>query len=397
MNTLLRHFFERTIRTGSLEIIDPAGKHHHFGNGSPATVRVRFATPRIERAIVLHPQMRLGEAFVDGSFVVEAGSIYDFLALILSNDPDPRPSWLAAFLPRFRYLIRRLRMVNTKRRARENAAHHYDIDHRLYSLFLDRDLQYSCAYFETPEIGLDEAQMRKKHHLARKLLLRPGMSVLDIGSGYGGMGLYLAEEFDATVTGVTLSTEQLLIAERRAAERGLQAKARFLLQDYRDVRGRFDRIISVGMFEHVGLDSYARFFQQCFDLLNPEGVLVLHTVGRIHGPVHTNSWVEKYIFPGGASPALSEMAPVIERSGFVLSDLEVLRLHYADTLRAWRERFLANREAAKALTDDRFCRMWEFYLAGFEAAFRFDDLAVLQFQLAKRLDTVPRTRKYLYS
>ena len=397
MNALLRRFFERTIQKGSLEAVDPAGKHHRFGDGSPAKVRVRFATPAIERAIVFHPQMRLGEAFMDGSFVVEAGSIYDFLALILSNDRDPRPSWLAVFLPRFRYLAWRLRAVNTKRRARDNASHHYDIDHRLYSLFLDDDLQYSCAYFETPEVGIDEAQMRKKHHLAAKLLMRPGMSVLDIGSGYGGMALYLAEAFQAMVTGVTLSAEQLAIARTRAAERGLQAKARFLLQDYRDVSGHFDRIISVGMFEHVGLDSYARFFKQCYDLLNPDGVFVLHTVGRIHGPVHTNSWVEKYIFPGGASPALSEVAPVVERSGFVLSDLEVLRLHYADTLRAWRERFLANRKAAKALTDERFCRMWEFYLAGFEAAFRFDDLVVLQFQLAKRLDTVPRTRNYLYS
>jgi len=396
MNTLLRLFLDQTIRVGSLDVVDPAGKLHHFGDGSPATVRVRFATPAIERAIVLHPQMRLGMAFVNGNFLVEAGSIYDFLALVLSNDRDPRPSWLAAFLPRIRYLMRRLRMVNTKKRARGNAAHHYDIDHRLYSLFLDGDLQYSCAYFETPEAGLDEAQMCKKRHLAGKLLLKPGMSVLDVGSGYGGLGLFLAEAFEATVTGITLSTEQLGVAKRRAAERGLEARTRFLLQDYRDITGSFDRIVSVGMFEHVGFDSYARFFRQCFDLLKPEGVLVLHTVGRIHGPVHTNSWVEKYIFPGGACPALSEVAPVIEKSGFVLSDLEVLRLHYADTLRAWRERFMANRETAKALYDERFCRMWEFYLAGFEAAFRFDDLVVFQFQLAKRLDTVPRTRNYLY-
>ncbi len=333
---------------------------------------------------------------MDGGFVVETGSIYDFLALVLSNDNDPRPSWLSGFLHRFRYLRRRLRMINTRRRARDNASHHYDIDRRLYSLFLDEDLQYSCAYFETPALGLDEAQARKKRHLAAKLLLKPGMSVLDIGSGYGGLGLYLAEEFEARVTGVTLSTEQLAVAEERAAERGLEAKARFLLQDYRDVSDRFDRIVSVGMFEHVGPDSYPRFFERCFDLLNPDGVMVLHTVGRIHGPVHTNSWVEKYIFPGGASPALSEVAPVIERSGFVLSDLEVMRLHYADTLRAWRDRFLVNRQDAAALYDERFCRMWEFYLAGFEAAFRFDDLVVFQFQLAKRLDTVPRTRNYLY-
>ncbi len=337
MNTFLGRYLKRSIRTGSLGVVDPAGRLYHFGDGSSDPVRVRFATPAVERAIVLHPQMKLGEAFMDGNFVVEAGSIYDFLALVLANDNDPRPSWLSAFLPRFRYLRRRLSMINTRRRARENAAHHYDIDRRLYSLFLDDDLQYSCAYFEAPDIGLDEAQMRKKRHLAAKLLLEPGMSVLDIGSGYGGLGLFLAEAFDATVTGVTLSTEQLAVAQERAAERGLEGRTRFLLQDYRDVTDRFDRIVSVGMFEHVGLDSYPQFFERCFDLLNPDGVMVLHTVGRIHGPVHTNSWVEKYIFPGGASPALSEVASVIEKSGFVLSDLEVLRLHYADTLRAWRE------------------------------------------------------------
>ena len=396
MNRLLRIFLERTIRNGTLEVVDPAGNVHRFGDGSPATSRVRFMTPAVERAILLHPQMKLGEAFMDGSFVVEDGSIYEFLALVLSNDDNPRPNWIAAALPRLRYLARRLSRVNTKRRALANASQHYDIDHRLYSLFLDEDLQYSCAYFETPSMGLDEAQTRKKHHLAAKLLLEPGMSVLDIGSGYGGLGLFLAETAGATVTGVTLSTEQLAIAQRRAAERGLDATARFLLQDYRDVQGTFDRIVSVGMFEHVGQDSYARFFRQCHDLLNPDGVLVLHTIGRIHGPAHTNSWVEKYIFPGGTTPALSEVAPVIEKSGFVLSDLEVLRLHYADTLLAWRERFLRNREAAKALYDERFCRMWEFYLAAFEATFRFGDLVVFQFQLAKRLGTVPRTRDYLY-
>ncbi len=397
MNTLLRVFLERTIRAGSLVVVDPAGKQHRFGDGSPASVRVRFSSPAAERAIVLNPQMKLGEAFMDGSFVVEDGSIYDFLALVLSNDQNARPSRVAALLARFRHLTRHMHIANTKTRARDNASHHYDIDRRLYSLFLDSDLQYSCAYFETPDVGLDEAQMRKKQHLAAKLLLRPGMSVLDIGSGYGGLAFHLAETYGVTVTGVTLSTEQLAVAQERAAERGLEGKVRFLLQDYRDVAGRFDRIISVGMFEHVGPDAYPRFFRQCYDLLTPDGVLLLHTVGRTHGPARTNTWVAKYIFPGGASPALSEVIPDIEKSGFVLADLEILRLHYAETLRAWRQRFLANREAAKALFDERFCRMWEFYLAAFEASFRFDDLVVFQFQLTKRLDSAPRTRSYLYS
>ncbi len=397
MNRLLRIFFERAIRVGSLEVVDPSGTHLRFGDGGTTAVRIRFASPAVERAVVLNPQMKLGESFMDGGFVVEDGSIYDFLALVLSNDNDPRPSLLADLLARFRRLTRHMHVGNTKIRARDNASHHYDLDRRLYSLFLDQDLQYSCAYFETSEMGLDEAQMRKKQHLAAKLLLQPGMSVLDIGSGYGGLAIYLAETYGVTVTGVTLSTEQLAVAEQRVAERGLEGKVQFLLQDYRDLTGRFDRVISVGMFEHVGPSSYPQFLKQCYDRLGPDGVLVLHTVGRLFGPARTNTWVAKYIFPGGASPALSEVAPVIEKSGFVLADLEVLRLHYADTLRAWRERFLANREAAKALYDERFCRMWEFYLASFEASFRFADLVVFQFQLTKRLGTAPRTREYLSS
>jgi len=395
MNAVLREFFSRTVRIGTLDVLDGRGVLHRFGDGSGTTVRVRFASPRVEWAITLSPQMRLGEAFMDGTFTVEAGTIYDFIALILENDRDPRPSWLAAFLPRFRYLMRRFRMVNTQKRARQNAEHHYDLDRRLYSLFLDEDLQYSCAYFQSPGMSLEEAQVAKKRHLAGKLLLEPGMNVLDIGSGYGGLALTLSETFKARVTGITLSAEQLAVASARAKERGLEGAVDFRLEDYRQVTGKFDRIVSVGMFEHVGLDSYTRFFERCYDLLDDDGVMVLHSVCRIHGPVHTNSWVEKYIFPGGASPALSEVMPVIEKSGFIVCDLEILRLHYAYTLRAWRERFMARRDEAVALYDERFCRMWEFYLAGFEAAFRYDDLVVLQLQLAKRLDTVPITRDYL--
>jgi cyclopropane-fatty-acyl-phospholipid synthase len=397
MNRLLRNFLTRAIRTGSMAVVDPAGTVHRFGDGSPPTVTVRFASPAVERAVILNPQMKLGEAFMDGGFVVEQGSIYDFLALVLSNDQDPRPSPLADLIARFRRATRHVHALNSRTRARDNAVHHYDLDRRLYSLFLDDDLQYSCAYFETPGMGIDEAQLRKKQHIAAKLLLAPGMSVLDIGCGYGGLAIYLAETFGVTVTGVTLSTEQHAVAEQRAAERGLEGKVRFLLQDYRDVTGRFDRIVSVGMFEHVGRKAYPEFLALCHERLAADGLLLLHTVARLFGPAHTNTWVSKYIFPGGHSPALSEVAPVVERSGFVLADLEVLRLHYADTLRAWRERFLANRAAAAALYDERFCRMWEFYLASFEASFRYADLVVFQLQLAKRLDTVPRTRDYLYA
>ncbi|HZP20534.1 MAG TPA: cyclopropane-fatty-acyl-phospholipid synthase family protein [Bauldia sp.] len=397
MNRLLKAFLERTVKTGALEVVDPEGKVHRFGDGGPAQVRVRFASKAVERAILLHAQLKLGEAFMDGGFTVESGSIYDFLALIISNDTNARPSPVARAISRFRHLTRHLRTLNTLTRARRNVAQHYDLDRRLYSLFLDEDLQYSCAYFETPGMSLDAAQAAKRRHLGGKLLLKPGMRVLDIGCGYGGLALYLAETFGVEVTGVTLSTEQHAVATERAAERGLSGKVRFLLEDYRQVAGTYDRIVSVGMFEHVGRPSHRRFFERCYELLTPDGLLVLHSVVRLFGPMQTNAWVEKYIFPGGASPALSDVAPVIEKSGFVLSDIEFLRLHYAETLRAWRERFMANREAARNLYDERFCRMWEFYLAGFEAAFRFDDLAVFQLQLGKKLDTVPLTRKYLYS
>lgn len=396
MNTMLRLFLERTVRKGSLEIVDPLGKVHHFGDDGPVRSRVRFTSRAAERAVAFNPQMKLGEAFMDGRFVVESGSIYDFLAIILSNDQDPRPSVLAGLIARIRLASRHVHFRTSRGRARANVTHHYDLDRRLYSLFLDDDLQYSCAYFRTPDMGLEEAQSGKKHHIGTKLLLRPGMSVLDIGCGYGGLAIYLAETYDVSVTGITLSTEQHAVATKRAAERGLEGQVRFLLLDYREVRGQFDRVVSVGMFEHVGQRAYPEFLRKCHECLGPDGLLLLHTVGRLYGPARTNSWVAKYIFPGGSTPAISEVAPVIERSGFVLADLEILREHYAYTLRAWRQRFLSKREQVAELYDERFCRMWEFYLASFEATFRFGDLAVFQFQLAKRIDTVPWTRNYLY-
>ena len=280
-------------------------------------------------------------------------------------------------------------------RSKNNVAHHYDLDGRLYSLFLDADKQYSCAYFEQPGMTLDDAQLAKKRHVTAKLLARPADRVLDIGSGWGGLGLYLAETTGANVTGVTLSTEQLQVSNARAAEKNLTGRAKFLLEDYRDIPGPFDRIISVGMFEHVGVDFYDTYFRRCAELLTDDGVMLLHSIGRSEGPDVTNPWIAKYIFPGGYIPALSEVMPSIERAGLLVCDVEILRLHYAETLKAWRERFMARREEAVQLYDERFARMWEFYLACSEMAFRKQNLMNFQVQLAKRQGVVPMTRDYL--
>jgi len=279
-------------------------------------------------------------------------------------------------------------------RARLNVAHHYDIDPRIYRLFLDADMQYSCAYFEQDSQTLDEAQLAKERHIPTKLEIAPGHRVLDIGSGFGGLANYLARYCGASVTGLTLSQAQLEISRRRAAELGPLA-ADFQMRDYRETEGRFDRVVSVGMFEHVGLANYDAYFRRIAQSLDKDGIALVHTIGRAPGPAATNPWVARYIFPGGYLPALSEMLPAVEQSGLILTDLEVLRLHYAETLKAWRARFLAHREDAKAIYDERFCRMWELYLAGSEAAFRYEGIVVFQLQLARRQDAVPLTRAYV--
>jgi cyclopropane-fatty-acyl-phospholipid synthase len=292
-------------------------------------------------------------------------------------------------------LVRRFSQHNPIPVARANVAHHYDLSDTLYELFLDADRQYSCAYFASPDDTLERAQERKKRHLAAKLLLRPGQRVLDIGSGWGGLGLYLAQTARVDVTGLTLSTEQHAYAQRQANETDAADHVRFLLKDYRQEHGRYDRIVSVGMFEHVGGGHYAEYFAKIKDLLEEDGVAVIHTIGRADGPGATNAWIDKYIFPGAYVPALSEIVPAIEDAGLYVTDIEVLRLHYAETLKAWRQRFNANRARIAEIYDERFCRMWEFYLASCEAAFRHGGLLNFQIQLSKRIGAVPLTRDYI--
>jgi cyclopropane-fatty-acyl-phospholipid synthase len=393
MDRLLHRFLSEFIRRGSITFTTASGARFTCGDGTGKPVAARFLNPQAEIRILLNPELALGEAFMDGSFIVEQGSITDVLA-VLTDQPEVLPGW-ARPQWRMRYLVRHIRQFNPRKRAQTNVAHHYDLDGRLYSLFLDSDWQYSCAYFETPDASLEEAQLAKNRHLAAKLLIARGHRVLDIGSGWGGLALYLAETLGADVTGVTLSSEQWQASNARAAERKLARTAKFLLQDYRDIEGRFDRIVSVGMFEHVGVDFYETFFRRCAELLSDDGVMVLHSIGRSEGPDATNPWIAKYIFPGGYIPALSEVASAIERAGLLVCDIEILRLHYAETLKAWRERFMARREEAVRLYDERFARMWEFYLAASEMAFRKQNLMNVQIQLTRRQGVVPMTRDYI--
>ena len=391
MDRLLRYFLKQFIRRGAMTFTTASGAKFSCGDGTGEPVSVRFLTTDAERRVLLNPELALGEVYMEGSFVVENGSIADALA-ILMDQPQILPRW-ARLQWWLRYLVRHARQFNPPSRSKNNVAHHYDLDGRLYSLFLDADKQYSCGYFETPDATLDDAQLAKKRHLAAKLLIERGDRVLDIGSGWGGLSLYLAEMTGANVTGVTLSTEQLQVSNARAAEKNLSAK--FFLEDYRDVSGPFDRIVSVGMFEHVGVDFYETYFRRCAELLTDDGVMMLHSIGRSEGPDVTNPWITKYIFPGGYIPALSEVIPAIERAGLLVCDIEILRLHYAETLKAWRERFVARREEAVQLYDERFARMWEFYLAGSEMSFRKQNMMNFQIQLAKRQGVVPMTRDYV--
>jgi cyclopropane-fatty-acyl-phospholipid synthase len=383
------------VRTGTLRVTPVGGPAFTVGDGTGPPLALRFTSRAAELGILLDPELRLGEAYMDGTLTVEQGAIAEVLALLMSQASALRPARWARPQWLVRYLGRRLNQLNPPRRARRNVAHHYDLDGRLYALFLDADRQYSCGYFERPDQSLDDAQFAKKRHIAAKLMLSPGHRVLDIGSGWGGLGLYLAEMCGARVEGVTLSQEQLSLSRARADEKAIAGKIAFRLADYRDVTGRFDRIVSVGMFEHVGIGFYDAFFRKCAELLADDGVVLLHAIGRSEGPGCTNPFIAKYIFPGGYIPALSEVLPAVERSGLLVTDIEILRLHYAETLKAWRERFLARWEEAERLYDARFCRMWEFYLAASEMAFRQQGMMVFQIQLTRRQGVVPTTRDYI--
>ena len=394
MQRLLAGLASRIVRRGNLEIEYADGARQRFGDGEGALVAIRFVDRSGPFELVRNPELALGELYMDGRLVMASGTILDFLRIVMSNAVRRAPPLPMRAIWAARRAAGKL-WRNERARSRSNVAHHYDLDGRLYDLFLDRDRQYSCAYFERPDMSLDEAQLAKRRHIAAKLLIEPGHKTLDIGSGWGGMALYLARHCRADVTGITLSTEQLALAEGRAASEGLSPRVRFRLEDYRDTQGPFDRVVSVGMFEHVGAAHYDAFFDKLAELLTEDGVALLHTIGRPDGPGATNAWISKYIFPGGYIPSLSEIAASVEKAGLFIADVEILRMHYAETLKAWRERFMARRDEAKALYDERFCRMWEFYLSISELSFRIEGECVFQIQLARRHDVVPITRDYI--
>lgn len=382
---------------GALTIIAPSGRRYRYGDGQGKPIVARLRDDRTVLRLMIDPRVALGEAYMDEGLTFEEGTLYDFLDVATANlGWRNGTNWFQTlYYDYVRPALRRLEQYNPVGRSKSNVAHHYDLSDALYDRFLDGDRQYSCAYFAEPDDSIETAQARKKRHIAAKLLLAPGQRILDIGCGWGGLGLYLSSIAGGDVTGVTLSENQHAVASRRAMIAGVSDRVHFLLRDYRLVESKFDRIVSVGMFEHVGINHYAEYFRKIADLLTDDGVALVHTIGRADGPGATNPWISKYIFPGGYSPALSEILPHIERAGLYITDIEILRLHYAETLKAWRQRFMAQVDEIAKIYDSRFCRMWEFYLAGSEVTFRHSGHVVFQIQVARRQDAVPLTRDYI--
>jgi cyclopropane-fatty-acyl-phospholipid synthase len=392
---VLERALKHIVKRGTLTVIDSAGEVHSFGDSTGKTVAFRLTNRPTEIKLALYPEFQLGESYMNGTLVMEEGSIGELLTLFLSNFEAARDFPTLKWPHRVRRLFKRLHQINPVPRAKRNVAHHYDLSGALYDLFLDRDRQYSCAYFENGEQSLEDAQLAKKRHLAAKLFLKPGMKVLDIGSGWGGLGLYLAEVCGAEVKGITLSEEQYKVSNERAHQRGVSDQVKFEMLDYRQLDGQYDRIVSVGMFEHVGVNHYAEFFGKARQLLKDDGVAVLHSINRSRGPGVTGKWIAKYIFPGGYIPALSEVLPVMEKARLYVTDVEILRLHYAETLKEWGRRFNDHRERAKEVFDERFCRMWEFYLASSEVSFRYGGMNNFQIQFTKSPYTLPISRNYM--
>jgi len=397
---LIDHFLGRIVRQGTLAVTSHDGRTSNFGQPHPdfPDVAIRFTDAGAANYVVRHPRLGAAEAYMDGRLVIEQGDILDLIGLIRANGPWEKGGNLKVKNPLRRAAnaaADHVARFNWAAQSKRNVAHHYDLSDELYALFLDSDRQYSCAYFTDPANSLEQAQADKKAHIAAKLHLAPGQRVLDIGCGWGGMALYLNRVADVDVLGITLSEEQCKVARSRAEAAGVADRVRFELIDYRDVAGRFDRIVSVGMFEHVGPPHYRRFFRKCHDLLTDDGVMLMHTIGRFGGPGATDAFTRKYIFPGGYIPAVSEVVQASERCKLLLSDLETLRLHYALTIRHWYARTVANREKIVALYDERFYRMWTFYLAGAIATFESGGMGNHQYQFVRNRRTLPITRDYL--
>jgi cyclopropane-fatty-acyl-phospholipid synthase len=393
--------FQRLIKQGELIVTDVRGREYRYGAplSGRSPVHVRFTDASTPRKIVMAPSLGAGEAYMDGRLIMERGDIFDLLDLVTWNNrfekrPDQKNLEAKTRLPGDP--LAWLRTYNQERRSKRNVAHHYDLSARLYDLFLDADRQYSCAYFTKRDNSLEQAQVDKKAHIAAKLYLKPGLKVLDIGCGWGGMALYLHEKFGVEVLGITLSEEQLKIARERADKAGVADKVKFELIDYRKVEGKFDRIVSVGMYEHVGPAHYRTFAAKCRSLLADDGVMLLHTIGRIGPPRPTDAWTTKYIFPGGYIPSLSEMARAAESVRLIIADVETLRLHYGYTLEHWLRRTQAHKAEIVQMYDERFYRMWEFYLAGSLTGFTNGQMVNYQVQYIRDRAALPITRDYMF-
>ncbi len=393
---LLDRFLTGMMVQDRLSVTYPDGATRDYGPDTGAQAHLQITETAALRALILNPDLGLGEGYMDGKITPLNCSLDDTLAIIIRNRyAGSLPPWML-MANRARFHMRRFIQHNAPGTARKNVAHHYDISDDLYAMFLDEDMQYSCAYFSDPDMTLEQAQIAKKAHIAGKLRLEPGMRVLDIGCGWGGMALTLARDYGCQVTGVTLSENQLATAQGRAEAAGLADQIEFRLQDYRHTQGTFDRIVSVGMLEHVGVPNYGQYFGRVAELLDPNGVALIHTIGRSGPPQAHSSWINKYIFPGGYVPSLSELAPAMEKSGLWQTDIEVWRLHYAKTIRDWRDRFDAHIDEISAIYDDRFIRMFRYYLTVCILAFEHQMQGVYHFQLAHKRDAVPLTRDYLY-
>ncbi len=396
---LLQLILSRIINTGSLKIINSDGKIYNFSgqpnNLLPNEICVEFHDKLFASFLALSPSMALGTGYMHNRLSIKDGTIYDFLKFLAINVYNNNDHWLHKALKSSALLKKRFQQLNLLKKSRKNVAHHYDLSGELYQHFLDSDRQYSCAYFAKKNNSLEEAQFNKKSHIAAKLLINKNHNILDIGCGWGGMGLYIARNFGAKVKGITLSEEQLKEANKRATSENLDGLAKFSLLDYRMINEQYNRIVSVGMFEHVGVNHFNQFFRKIYESLTADGIALIHTIGRFGPPSVTDPWIRKYIFPGGYIPSLSEISPAIEKSGLIITDMEFLGQHYAETLRHWQNNFQTNRDKIKGIYDEIFCKMWEFYLAGSEISFRYLDSTVFQIQLVKKRYNVPMTRDYM--
>jgi len=393
----LLNFLRGLIKDDGFELVDANSKSYIIGKPKKETpIRLKILDKSLHWKLLLNPDLYLGEGYMNGSIVIENGSLTEFLDIALKNVGRQPTNELTNILGRFRRIYRYLTNFNLIGKSKENVAHHYDISEKFYDLFLDEKRQYSCAYFKDEDNTLEEAQNNKIDHIIKKLNLKPNQRVLDIGCGWGTLAIDIAKKTQCEVVGITLSKNQLEYAKQKAKEMNLENQVEFRLADYRQLNEKFDRVVSVGMFEHVGRKFYKKYFNKVSEFLNEDGVALIHTIGSINPPRGPQPWITKYIFPGGYTPSLSEVSLPIEESGLIVSDLEVLRTHYQHTLRNWKDRFISKKEEVLEMFDEKFFRMWEFYLVGCEMAFKWSDQVVFQFQLTKKLKATPITRDYIY-